>query len=125
MAFSWSAYLELATELSQRKESEAALRSAVSRAYYAVFHLAQLKLRLRSVSLDDTLGPHERVWKPFIIHADEKCKAIGVMGDRLKRGRKSADYENPVRNVPAFTTQAMGWSKIVFEKLQSLPPTLP
>ena len=42
--FGWSEYLNLAMELGARKD-EASLRSAISRAYYYVYHLALERAR--------------------------------------------------------------------------------
>jgi hypothetical protein len=39
--FNWSGYLQLAEELAERRD-EASMRSALSRAYYYIYHLGKL-----------------------------------------------------------------------------------
>ena len=50
MGFEWSKYLELAEELVQL-DDEAALRSAVSRAYYAVYGKARGHLQNKGITI--------------------------------------------------------------------------
>jgi hypothetical protein len=42
--FEWDQFLDLARQLGKQTDSEAALRSAISRAYYAVLGIAYLQL---------------------------------------------------------------------------------
>ena len=55
--FNWSGYLQLAEELGKRSD-EASLRSALSRAYYYVYHLA-----LERAEAND-FKPIPGEWKP-------------------------------------------------------------
>jgi len=120
MPFAWPAYLTLAQELGARSGDEAALRSAMSRAYYAAYNLAVVKLRVLRIPVDEQLPAHEKVWTAFISHSDMTCHAIGVLGDRLKRSRRNADYEDTIRNMVSETAQALHIARTVVGHLQTL-----
>lgn len=90
--FDWVKYLTLAEELATRNQDEAALRSAVSRAYYAVFCTARGHLRLQRVEVPRK-APHDFVWNHYR-HAGGLRRQIGLDGDRLKKNRNLADYED-------------------------------
>jgi len=55
MAFDWHEYLVLAEKFESTRKDEAALRCAVSRAYYAVFNQAEKFLRENGIGIK-TLG---------------------------------------------------------------------
>ena len=124
MSFHWSAYLTLAHELGARSGDEAALRSSMSRAYYAVYNLALVKIRVLQITMDEQLPAHEKVWTSFIGHSDKRCHAIGVLGDRLKKSRRKADYDDLVRNIMSESAQALVIARIVQDHLQKLTAPL-
>ena len=91
-SFDWAEYLKLAEELGKRSD-EASLRSAISRAYYYVFHLA-LK---RAQANDFTFVPggmHTQLWRVFSESPEPDCRRLGAIAGRLKRQRERADYDN-------------------------------
>jgi len=124
MPFSWSAYLTLAQELAGRSGDEAAQRSAISRAYYAVYNLALVKIRVLQITTDEQLPPHERVWTSLMGHSEEIYRSIGILGDRLKKSRRMADYDDVIKNVPSETAQALVLARLVEGRLQKLTPPL-
>ncbi len=93
MPFDWRGYFDLAKELSER-EDEAALRSAISRAYYAAFCSAQIKVQQRAPDLirEQGQGSHELVWRWFKRQNNRSLNEIGTWGLRLRDDRVSADY---------------------------------
>jgi len=91
MSFNWSSYLHLAQELGGRAD-EAARRSAISRAYYYAFHVANDHLKANRVRLDLERSVHERVWRVYIKSSNPQCVKIGTDGYRLKVARRDADY---------------------------------
>lgn len=99
MAFDWSKYLDLARELAQRGSDEAALRTAVSRAYYAVFCSARDLLASEGSFPPRGLPVHKWVWDEFKSHPDAGRQLVGSTADGLRRARSFADYEG----------QATGW----------------
>lgn len=122
MPFSWSAFLTLAHELAGRAQDEAASRSAISRAYYAVYNLAVVKIRVHGIATDEQLAPHERVWTALRNHSDEKLRSIGILGDRLKKSRRMADYDDSIGNVKSETAQALTFARTLQSSLQKLAP---
>lgn len=127
MAFDWSEYLTLAHELARRPGEEAALRSAISRAYYSVYHRAGIRLRQNKVPIppDPLLGPHQRQWKVYSDHASPLCRKIGLDGDRLRESRHRADYRDNVQNVPREAQSAMMLAMGIIGSLLGLPSKLP
>ncbi len=109
MVFNWAQYLVLAEELVLRGDDEAALRSAVSRAYYAAFCKARNHLRQRGESVPRTDDFHKAMWDKYRGAAGQRYKSIGTIGDRLRRRRNKADYDDefPELLVVAQETVAM------------------
>lgn len=93
MSFDWIEYFKLAQELKLRPlTNQAAMRSAISRAYYAGYNKAAAKMQ------EDTGKPlaggdtHKQVWDYFEKASDLYRRRIGNDGTRLKRRRVDADY---------------------------------
>lgn len=101
MAFDWSAYRSLSEWLVTNANSEqlpvpgdAAIRTAVSRAYYSAFH-ASLDLLVRKGEFTPTGdgSDHGKIVYAFQTHTNAPRKQIGTWLDRLKNRRRLADYE--------------------------------
>lgn len=119
--------MALAQELSLRTGEEAALRSAVSRAYYSVYHQARIRLNSNNVSIppDDFLGSHQRQWKVFREHLDVNCKRIGVNGDRLREFRTRADYRDDITNIQSEAKSSLMLAVGIVGSLGALPRNVP
>ncbi len=89
--FDWSKYLELAGELGKRAD-EASLRSAISRAYYYVYHLALKRARANDFTFV-TGGMHGQLWRVFSESPEPDCRKLGAIAGRLQSRRQRADYE--------------------------------
>jgi len=89
MTFTWPQYIELADAL--LTDSEASRRTAVSRAYYAVFHAARRR-RNRDLGFESTrtIG-HQDLWDHF--KRTSVTKQLGFRGERLLKRRQKADYD--------------------------------
>lgn len=95
MAFDWNEFLSLAQQLA-RSTDEASKRTAISRAYYCVFNVANARAEL-------TVGPrpwgeqssHQWCWHQYRETPNRACARLGNTGERLKRMRVEADY-NPI-----------------------------
>jgi len=92
MSFDWTHFLDVARDLADNSDldTEARLRSAVSRAYYAAFNHARTYLTSRGVTFFREFGDHERVLEQLRSHghtdlADELY--------RMRRWRNRADYD--------------------------------
>jgi len=95
MVFGWADYVALARELGARADDEAAQRSAISRAYYAAFGLAQE--RLIEWGWQAAGGrPHHGVWSTYQSSPREACRRIGEIGFVLRDQRNTADYRRPL-----------------------------
>lgn len=113
--FNWAEYLRLANELSSRAGDEAAMRSAISRAYYYVYHLA-----LKRISDNDFIvnweegGSHLQVWNVFSRNPEAECQRLGDLGNQLREKRVRADYRDPYtrieEDVPAILRDAQDFA---------------
>jgi hypothetical protein len=92
-------YLVLAKELSF-KEGEAAMRSAISRAYYAAYHTARRHRGSKS-ALSTQSGSHGAVWKALKESGNRDWRKAGNQGRDILEYRRQADYDDDVpRLVP-------------------------
>jgi len=117
-AFDWSEYLTFAKELSTRTD-EAALRSAISRAYYAAFHCARAYCKAKSIPIPESLdnSSHKVVWDA-LLNRGRTLAGAQAKGTRLKRKRHDADYESQMENLPDVVRQAIQESDAVFAYLR-------
>jgi len=116
--FEWSKFFALAEELGARATDEAALRSAVSRAYYAVFGTARERLRNEGVA-EEVLQSHWKVWRDY--RRAPGRRALGIDGDRLKAKRVRADYANTIGFLPALVRDSMEMARALLISWDSLP----
>ena len=121
MVFDWSQYLVLAEELAEQKDNEAALRSAVSRAYYAAFclareHLLNTNMLFRSRLHRPRLS-HQTVWLTYSRNVDRR---IGMDGNRLRELRNLVDYEDVVPNLDNAVRSALSMSRRILASLDKL-----
>jgi len=93
MAFDWALYLGVARSLASQKSDDAAMRSAVSRAYYAAFGVAAAQMRIEGKTVPSTGEAHQVLWKYFESASDKFRRKIGQDGRRLKYRRTTADYD--------------------------------
>ena len=105
--FDWEEYLELAEKLVGQRGDVAAERSAISRAYYAVFREAAHYYSRQGERLDLTGDDHIFVWDWFKRH--NPYERIGINGERLKWSRRRADYDD---SFPGLSTEAQNSVKL-------------
>lgn len=117
MPFDWSEYLVLA-HLLAKEESEDCKRTAISRAYYAVFHAA---VALYPDPISTKVDSHQTVWKWFI-RKGRLHKKVGVEGQRLKVRRRNADYESEIANVDAEAEHAIQSADRIMGDITRLNP---
>ena len=116
-----SEYLALAKHLiapEAQVSSEARLRSAISRAYYAAFHKAK-EITLPS----DTTGgfdSHRQIVDTLQESDDKEGRQIGVDLDRLRGNRIHADYRSQRRNWSVLAEDAVTVAEDVIARLGSL-----
>lgn len=109
--FEWLNFLDLAQMLSQSQDDEAALRSAISRAYYAAYHhwlgYAQTRRTNAFKHKKDDPASHQSLISWFKQRPDEKDVIIGDALDEIKRTRVLADYNAAARVHPAFVLRTI------------------
>ncbi len=88
----YDGYLTLAEELGGRTD-DASLRSAISRAYYYVYHLALVRAKANNFILNPDEGSHAQLWRLFRENPEPDCKQLALIAQRLKEKRVRADYE--------------------------------
>jgi len=96
MPFDWTNFLHLAEELATRAD-EASKRTAISRAYYFVFHVAFSRAELTAGPFQVGEGSHRWCWDKYattyVRTRDKICNELWLAGDRIKRRRIKADYK--------------------------------
>ncbi len=118
--FDWYDYLKLAKKLKQQSVrtilKEAYLRSTVSRAYYALYHIAL------DYACSGKIQPVFKPTKKGLDHvslagyyrergrgmSDYDIVKIGVELGRLYNNRKKCDYDNSVGNIEKVATVSLG-----------------
>jgi hypothetical protein len=98
MAFDWRRFVELADELSLRAD-EAALRTAVSRAYYGLLGVAVAALPTVTRATITHGNVHIATWNLYAASSALPCRQVGHAGHRLRRVRLAVDYQSMI-NVP-------------------------
>jgi uncharacterized protein (UPF0332 family) len=106
----WLLYYDVALEW-VGNDGEAHKRSAVSRAYYAMFCTARNELK---DNIDDEYSPpkcgseHKYVWNLYKKDRHPRgTRQIVVLGDRLRHARNRADYCDFVVNFSDLVENAM------------------
>lgn len=112
MPFDWTEYTRLAEELRTRGD-EASLRSAISRAYYSVYHQARDYLLAEGIQLSKTDSSHKVVWNRYKGIGGASCRAVGLNGERLNDNRTQADYETELRNVESLVEETFKVAQFV------------
>lgn len=117
-AFDWTEYLVFAKELSERPD-EAALRTAISRAYYAAFNRARAYCIAKGISVPESLDNtrHKVVWDA-LLNRGRTLAGAQANGTRLKRKRIDADYEPEIASLTNVVQQAIAESDAVAAYLQ-------
>lgn len=124
MPFDWHSYLSLAERL-LGDPSEAAQRSAVSRAYYAALSCSREWLIERGVATTiSTDASHQAIWDAFRGGRSGPARRIHQKGTRLRRQRRSADYDNEFEgNVAENARLAARLARELLQDLGRLRPT--
>lgn len=122
--FDWSGFLALANELARRQD-EASLRSAMSRAYYYVYHLAVERAIRNGFATRPGEGSHTQLWRNYSDSPEPRCRHLAEIAKRLKEKRERADYRKNYprihEEVPGMLTDAENFAA----RLLELPPRFP
>ena len=109
--FDWLEFLELAKALAKSDE-EAAMRSAVSRAYYAVYGSIARVLLVEGFDASSTTDPHFQMWRHLERNPVGKPegRTRGVLaryGRELRLFRKKADYDSEIDDLRNLVDDAL------------------
>lgn len=122
--FSWTDYLTLANELSTRPE-ECCLRTAISRSYYYVYHLARERIISNQFPIARGQNSHQQVWERFENDPDPRCQKLHLLAKKIQDKRKQADYEIPYPRIagefPAVIEMAQRFARELNQLEQRLP----
>lgn len=119
--FAWADFLDLADDLATRTGDEAAERSAISRAYYAVFGSARDHLSRSGVGLPQAGAAHAIVWTRFHAGPASVHRRIGTVGRRLLRRRRRADYDIAYPRLTREARESVELARRLLADLASLP----
>lgn len=103
MSFVWSQFLDHAKSI--QTQGEAQCRTAISRAYYAVYCTARDKLAESQIQLSKSADTHEQVRNYFNLSGDYDSKKIAAELDRLRVLRNNSDYDLTFNGDPNTTCQ--------------------
>src|SRR5688500_7191826 len=120
MAFAWTEYLRVAKDL-LATNTEAAHRSAISRAYYASYRTARDVAVKNSWVKNKRRILHAEVWDAFLAQPDARARRLGAAGRILNEQRTAADYEAVFPNpIDHSAHVAVGMSERLISELTGL-----
>ena len=122
--FDWNAYLTLSEELSARSD-EAALRTAISRAYYFVYQTAKKRDAVKEYRFANDGKSHDELWELYERNSPPECKRLAFVGKRLKLRRVNADYSAYYPRIGEDVTTALRDAKDCAAILVALDPKYP
>lgn len=86
-------------------------RSAISRAYYAAFHVAAKILRSNGFAILDNHHAHEQVTRHLLGSGDPAVVAVGSQLTELRGARNKADYRLSLAAIETVKTARMWVAK--------------
>lgn len=106
--FPYDGYSKLAIGLA-KSQDEASLRSAVSRAYYALMHKSRIfaEKRGQQFKYKKTAEIHREVINYFNNKNDASSTSLAIKLGRLKTTRNECDYDDHIQNIKKTTENAM------------------
>ena len=112
--FDWANYLTFAEELAKRSD-EAALRSAISRAYYSAYCKARNRLGESGIAV--RTNSHKWLWDYFRRSGNGEIRRLGLNGDRLRMARNRADYDNVYQDLISSVPTALLRAKQIVQRI--------
>jgi len=122
--FDWIDYYNLARNLAGRAD-EASRRSAISRAYYYVYHLALARAVSNGFQIRAGEGSHSQLWRNYSGSPDFDCKRLAIIANRLKEKRERADYEKSYPRVDEEVDELINDAQKFANTLGTLPLRFP
>ena len=122
--FDWPDYLKLAEELAERSE-ESCLRTAISRAYYYIYHLGKKRILDNGFPLVRGGDTHKQVWEKFDNSPEFSCRKLYQLAKRLKDKRQQADYDQVYPRIEDEFPEILRLARKFADDLANLNPRLP
>ncbi|NJO88881.1 MAG: hypothetical protein HC831_07925 [Chloroflexia bacterium] len=126
MASIWDKYLTLAYKLANTDKEEY-LRSAISRAYYSVFHKVKLssgqntkreKVDVHKEFISKLRNPDEKLAGKLNL-SEAEIMLIGNELDEFRKTRNNADYEAFMDDIsPRFVSKTLERAELILEILR-------
>ncbi len=125
MSFRWFQFLIIAeiflVQASTSPNSEALLRSAISRAYYAAFNLAQQFIADKDgVIFAPDSDVHSKIGQYFIMSSNLKRRRLGYRLRNLRKLRNRADYANNFPNLLLDAGSAVADARAIIAALSKM-----
>jgi uncharacterized protein (UPF0332 family) len=124
MTFDWSNYLTVAERLASGDlriaEEEACLRSAISRAYYAVFGMARSHARQDRVRTRMSGAEHGEIVVFFSRRYGAVGEEIAAQMNNLRRLRNRADYDDVFEELEESSLDSLSAARDVLALLATL-----
>jgi hypothetical protein len=122
MPFDWVQYLILARTLGSATAAEPSLRSAISRAYYAAYKIAEHYCEDKGIPIENNGKSHQDVWDAFLKKGGTTFTRVYDNGDRLRRKRVKADYRTHEVISQGMTQDSLKESYNILFYLGASPP---
>jgi hypothetical protein len=107
-----------AKEVAERRNDEAALRSAISRAYYPAFHIASNHRGARG-ALQTRQGSHQAIWYSLLHSNVPNWRSAAIKGKMLMGFRVAVDYRDDVPNLQWIVWKAINTADDILRLLNS------
>ena len=122
--FDWIEYYRLANELAAQAD-EAFRRSAISRAYYYIYHLALTRAVDNGFQMIAGEATHKQLWRNYSESPEYGCKQLAVIANRLKEKRERADYNKFYPRIDDEINALINDAKDFAARLVLLPARFP
>ncbi len=125
----WSEYLRIAQELHDRKgalaDEEACCRASISRAYYAAYNKAAIRLETEEHGTQGYGGSNQKIVEYYKEHRERTRSRLGLKLDRLKDRREESDYEyysgkKEISNYPYASGRSLKDAAEIIKLIESL-----
>ncbi len=122
MSLDWTEYLKLAHELAgdapiEPLSEESRQRTAISRAYYAAFHVCIRKLGAKVPAYQNS---HLAVADYFLHNRNNGYKRVGRKLDMLLHDRRRADYDDDFLRIDWIAEKALSNAREIIELIRVL-----
>lgn len=115
--FEWADFLDLAETLARTPNTEATARTAISRAYYATFHVGRDYLARADIPINRSRNAHLQVQ----VELQKRNPEIGQGVTQLHFWRKQADYDSQsISNADTLATSAVSLARETIEVIKAL-----